>query len=112
MLEASFWVFVFVAIVVAAMSVRRRVRDDKTLQGWYQHMVKNRLDLVKKIVIYGTLILWVGIWLATRGDEKASVGSLLRDISNSWNKPESPISPTPEPPKGPVKEPAKEPAKE
>jgi len=108
MLEASFWVLVFIAVVVAAMSVRRHVRGDKTLQGWYQHMVKHRLDLVKKVVIYGTLILWVGIWLATRGDEKASVGSLLRDISNSWNKPESSISPTPELPKEPVKEPAKE----
>jgi len=80
------------------------VRGDKRLQGWYVRVVRDRLNLVTKIVIYGTLVLWIGIWLATRGDEKASVGSLLRDISNSWNKPESPISPTTEPPKEPVKE--------
>jgi len=104
MLEASFWVLVFIAIVVAAMSVRRRVRGDKTLQGWYQHMVKNRLDVVKKIVIYGTIILWAGIWLITRGDEKASIGNLLRDISNSWNKQESQLPSTTKPATEPVKD--------
>jgi len=45
-----------------------------------------RLDLLKKIVVYGTLILWIGIWMATRGEEKASFGNLMQDISNSWKK--------------------------
>ena len=94
MLSALFWLLLFIAVVVAAMSVRKQVRDNKGIRAWYERSVKGRLDLIKKIVIYGTIILWATIWLVTRGEEKASVGDLLRDISNSWSKQESPVSPT------------------
>jgi len=97
MLSALLWFSLFVAFVVAAMVLREHVRNDKGLRALYERAFKDRLDVIKKIVIYGTLILWVGIWLATRGDEKASVGSLLKEISNSWDKPESQTPPpTPE----------------
>ena len=89
MLSALIWVGIFIAIVAAAMSLRRQVRNDEGIRGWYERVVKDRLDLLKKIVIYGTLVLWAGIWLATRGDEKLSVGSLLQEFSNSWTKQES-----------------------
>jgi len=88
MLSAIFWFFVFFAVVFAAMRMRARMQHDKDLQAWYERVLKHRLNLLKKIVIYGTIILWAGIWLATRGEEKASIGSLLREISNSWNKQE------------------------
>ena len=65
-------------------------------EAWYQRIVKGRLDLIKKIVIYGTIVLWAAIWMATRGDEKASVGSLLRDMSNAWSKQETADPPTAE----------------
>jgi hypothetical protein len=94
MLSALFWLLLFIAVVVAAMAVRERVRSDKGIRAWYERVVKGRLDLLKKVVVYGTLILWIGIWLATRGEEKASFGSLMEEISNSWKKQES-RSPTP-----------------
>ncbi len=94
MLSALFWLLLFIAVVVAAMTLRGRVQADKGLRAWYERVVKDRLDILKKIVIYGTLVLWVGIWLATRGEEKASIGSLLEEISNSWNKQENQIPPT------------------
>ncbi len=93
MLSALLWFSLFVAFVVAAMVLREHVRNDKGLRGFYERVLKDRLDVVKKIVIYGTIILWVGIWLATRGDDKASVSTLLKEISNSWNKPESQTPP-------------------
>jgi hypothetical protein len=89
MLSVSFLVLLFFGAIVAAMLMREQVRDNKGVRAWYERMVKDRLDLLKKIVIYGTLVLWAGIWLATRGDEKLSVGSLLQEFSNSWTKQES-----------------------
>ena len=94
MLSALFWLLIFIVVVVAAMVVRERARSAKRIRAWYENVVKDRLDLLKKIVVYGTLILWIGIWLATRGDDKASFGSLMEEISNSWKKQES-RSPTP-----------------
>ncbi len=88
MLSALFWLALFIVIVVAAMTLRERVRADKGIRAWYERVAKERLNLLKKIVIYGTLVLWAGIWLATRGEEKASIGSLLKEISSSWNKQE------------------------
>lgn len=89
MLSALFWLLLFIAVLIAAMTLRERVRNDKGVRTWYERVVKNRLDLLKKIVIYGTLVLWAVIWLATRGDEKASLDSLLEDFSNSWSQQES-----------------------
>ena len=86
MLSALIWVGIFIAIAAAAMSLRRQMRNDEGIRGWYERVVKDRLDLLKKIVIYGTLVLWAGIWLATRGDEKGSVSDLLQDFSSSWSK--------------------------
>lgn len=94
MLSALFWVSLFVAVVVAAMLLRGHVRDAKGLRAWYERVAKDRLDLLKKIVIYGTIVLWAVIWLATRGDEKAGIGSLLQEISNSWTQQESQTPPT------------------
>jgi hypothetical protein len=91
MLSASFWVLLFVAVVVAAMSIRKQVQNDKGVQAWYARVAKDRLDLLKKIIIYGTIVLWAVIWLATRGDDKASIGSLLQDFSSTWTKQESQI---------------------
>lgn len=94
MLSALFWILLFFAVVVAAMLLREQVRDNKGVRAWYERVVKDRLALLKKIVIYGTIILWAVIWLATRGEEKAGIGSLLQDFSNSWTKQESPVPPT------------------
>ena len=94
MLSALSWLLLFIAIVTAAMWLRGHMRKEKWVLAWHQRVVKGRLDLLKKIVVYGTLILWVGIWLATRGEEKASFGNLMEEISNSWKKQES-RSPTP-----------------
>lgn len=94
MLSALFWVLLFTAVVVAAASLRKRVRGEERLQTWYERVVKNRVGLIKKIVIYGTLILWAAIWLATRGEDKAGIGSLLRDFSSSWSKQEPQVPPS------------------
>jgi len=91
MASAMFWVAVFLAVIAATLFLRAEVRDDIRVRAWYDRVVKGRLDLLKKLVIYGTIILWAGIWFATRGEEKASVGALLKEISNSWNKPESQV---------------------
>lgn len=94
MLSASFWLLLFIAVVIAAMTLRERVRADKGVRAWYERVVKDRLDLVKKIVIYGTIVLWAVIWLATRGEEKSSLSNLLEEFSNSWTKQESQVTPT------------------
>ena len=60
---------------------------------WFDRIVKDRIELLKKIAIYGTLVLWAGIWLATRGEEKPSLSVLFEDISNSWTKQQSQTSP-------------------
>jgi len=96
MLSASFWLLVFFVVLVFAMTMRARMKDNIKLRAWYDRVVKDRLDLVKKIVFIGTLIIWIGIWLATRGDDKASFGSLMREISNSWTQQEDQTLPTPE----------------
>ena len=90
MLSALSWVLLFIAFVVVAMLLREQVRDNQRLQAWYVRVLKDRISLVKKVVVYGTLILWIGIWMATRGDDKASIGSLLKEISNSWTQQEKP----------------------
>lgn len=95
MLSAIFWLLLFVAVVIAVMWLREYMRKEKWVIAWHDRVVKDRLDLIKKIVVYGTLILWIGIWLATRGEEKASLGSLLEEISNSWTKQESQNTPDP-----------------
>lgn len=89
MASALFWVAVFLAVIVATLFLRAEVRDDIRVRAWYASAVKGRMDLLKKIVIYGTLILWAGIWFVSRGEEKASVKSLMKEMSNSWKKPES-----------------------
>jgi hypothetical protein len=87
----------FIVAIAATKWLRNRLRNNDGLKAWYARVLKDRLDLLKKIVIYGTLVLWIGIWLATRGDEKDSIGVLLHDISNAWKKQEIiPASPTAE----------------
>jgi len=88
MLSATFWVMLFIVFVALAMGLRGRLRGNRNLRDWYERTLRDRLDLLKKIIFYGTLILWVGIWLATRGDEKSSLGALLGEISNSWRSQE------------------------
>jgi len=56
----------------------------KKRNTWFDRVMKDRLNLLKKIAIYGTLVLWAGIWFATRGEEKPSIGKLFEDISNTW----------------------------
>ncbi|NQU59302.1 MAG: hypothetical protein HQ513_18890 [Rhodospirillales bacterium] len=94
MLSAMFWFFVFFVVVFAAMRLRARMQHDEGMRAWYERLLKDRIDLLKKIVIYGTIVLWAGIWMATRGEDKASIGSLLREISNSWSKQEIQNPPT------------------
>ncbi|MBT4888589.1 MAG: hypothetical protein HON65_03435 [Rhodospirillales bacterium] len=93
MLSATSLILVFIVVLVVAMRVRKYVRENEELRAWYGDVLKDRISLLKKIVGYGTLILWIGIWAATRGDDKASIGSLLKEISNSWTKQEAPINP-------------------
>lgn len=92
MLSASIWVFLFIIAVAGAMKVRKQIRKHKSLRDWYENRIKDRLNLIKKIFVYGTLILWIGIWLATRGDEKSSVSTLLKEFTSSWTKQETPLA--------------------
>ena len=94
MLSASLWIVLFFIVLVATMTLRAQVRENPKVRAWYEQIMKNRLNLLKKVVVYGTLILWIGIWAATRGDDKDSLGSLLQKISNSWTKQEEQTVPT------------------
>ena len=93
MLSALSWLSLFIVAVAVAMSLRERVRSDEGVRALYERVVKDRLNLLKKIVIYGTIVLWAIIWLATRGDEKADIGNLLQDFSKAWTKQEKSIPP-------------------
>jgi len=91
--SAVFWVSLFLAALIAAKVVRNHVRKNQTVRAWYERVIKERLDLIKKIAIFGTMILWAAIWLITRGEEKASIGSLLEKISNAWTSQDRQVAP-------------------
>ncbi len=88
MLSALSWIALFIVVLVGIMYLREQVRDNNRLQDWYVQNIKFRLGLVKKIVVYGTLFIWIAIWAFTRGDEKASFGNLMKEISSSWEAPQ------------------------
>jgi hypothetical protein len=94
MQSALLWFLLIFAIIVVVKLVREHMRNDQGLRAWYERMMKDRIELIKKIAIFGTLILWVGIWLVTRGEEKAGIGSLLKDFSSSWTKQEDQSPPS------------------
>lgn len=93
MLSALFWTLLFIVVVVVIKQLHAHVRNNQGIRALYERLVKDRLDLIKKIGIFVTVILWAGIWLITRGDEKASIGSLMKDFSSSWTKQESQMPP-------------------
>lgn len=66
MLSALFWLLLFIAVVVAGMAFREHVRSDKGIHEWYESVVKDRLGLLKKIVVYGTLIPAIRLFSSRR----------------------------------------------
>ena len=93
MFSAFLWILLMFALIVAAKMVHARVINDERVRAWYEQKIKHRLNLIKTIGAIATVILWAGIWLVTRGDDKDSVGKIFQDFSNSWQKQDSQTPP-------------------
>ena len=84
---------VFMAVVAAAVVLRRRINDpaspigrwwDRYILSWYNRHARSWLNLGFKIFLFLTVILWFAIYLSTPKEDRNSLGELI----DMYNHPE------------------------
>ncbi|HJO75565.1 MAG TPA: hypothetical protein QGH84_10230 [Rhodospirillales bacterium] len=85
-------VILFLALIAAAVVLRRRINDPasafgrwwaRTIQSWYDRHADAPLELGFKVIIFLTVILWVGIFLNSSGKESSGLGDLFKGVYQS-----------------------------
>lgn len=84
---------VFLAVVAAAVVLRRRINDPASPLGrWYDHYVRSWYDrhvrawfsLGFKIILFLTVIIWFAVYLSAPEKDRGS----LNDLIGRFNHPE------------------------
>ena len=72
---------VFVALVVAAIVIRRKVNEPGNAFGlWFERNMRPRMVVAAKVVAYLTLVAWFLIYLVAPKEERGSFGDLMQDF--------------------------------
>ncbi len=84
---------VFLAVVAAAVVLRRRINDpasplgrwwDRYVRSWYDRHVRSWLSLGFKIILFLTVIIWFAVYLSAPEKDRGSLGDLI----DRFNHPE------------------------
>ena len=76
-----FLLLVFLALVAAAIVVRRKVNDPANSFGlWFERTMRPRMARAAKVVAYLTLAVWFLIFAFAPKDERGSFGDLMKDF--------------------------------
>jgi hypothetical protein len=72
---------VFVALVAAAIVIRRKVNEPGNAFGlWFERNMRPRMVVAAKVVAYLTLVAWFLIYLVAPKEERGSFGDLMQDF--------------------------------
>ena len=96
-----FLLLVFLALVAAAIVVRRKVNDPANSFGlWFERTMRPRMARAAKVVAYLTLAVWFLIFAFAPKDERGSVDDLLQSFRKAIGLVETktPTSPSIPPP--------------
>ncbi len=76
-----FLFLVFLAVVAAAIVIRRKVNEPENPFGlWFKRTMRPRMALAAKVVAYLTLAAWVLIFAFAPKDERGSYGDLMKSF--------------------------------
>lgn len=76
-----FLLLVFLALVAAAIVIRRKVNDPENSFGlWFERTMRPRMARAAKVVAYLTLAVWFLIFAFAPKDERGSFGDLMQDF--------------------------------
>lgn len=76
-----FLLLVFLALVAAAVVIRRRVNKPGNSFGlWFERTMRPRMAQAAKIVAYLTLAVWILIFAFAPKDERGSFGDLMKSF--------------------------------
>ncbi len=74
-----FLLLVFLALVAAAIVIRRRVNDPANPFGlWFKRNMRPRMVQAAKVVAYLTLAAWFLVYLVAPKEERGSFGDLMQ----------------------------------
>ncbi len=76
-----FLLLVFLAVIAAAIVIRRKVNDPKNSFGlWFERTMRPRMARAAKVVAYLTLAAWFVVYLVAPKEERGGFGDLMQDF--------------------------------
>ncbi len=70
--------FVFLAIVAAAVVLRRKINDPASPFGrWFERNVRSRFGQGLKMVLFLTVIIWFAVYLSAPEKDRSSLSDLF-----------------------------------
>lgn len=98
---SSSLVALIIAAMVAAIVIRRRMKDPQNPLGiWLVKNLRSRMAFAAKVVAYLTLAAWILIFAFAPKDDRGSVAKLMQSFRNAMGLGEtnSPVPPSIPPP--------------
>ena len=81
---------VFLAIVAAAVVLRRKINDPASPFGrWFERNVRSRFGQGLKIVLFLTVIIWFAVYLSAPEKDRSSLSDLFDRFFYPEGKPEA-----------------------
>ena len=93
---SSTFIALILAAMVAAVAIRRRMKDPHNAFGqWCANILKPGMVVAAKVVAYLTLALWILIFAFAPKDDRGSVGELLQSFRKAIGLEETKTPPSP-----------------
>ncbi len=82
--------FVFLAIVAAAVLLRRKINDPASPFGqWFERNVRSRFGQGLKLVLFLTVIIWFAVYLSAPEKDRSSLSDLFARFLHPEGKSET-----------------------